>query len=280
MKDYTDYIDNALKDLYSDPSLEEDLDRFKAERKMAMRDRETTLRKRGLSDSKILNDLIISENKDIRADFINHRRETLEKRIENRLFYLKILLSISYFIFVGIAFLLDTFYNKDFDYSWIIIVASIVLYTDVLLMMPKKWHYKGKRKLPFSVATTIAILFTAFFFWLIMEIIHQMPNSAVVITATMFLITFFDSFIPVLTHEKHGIWHTIMAPPGIGLWAYITLGLLHVIHWATGWMLIVAGIAVSLIIFVIYYSRSHKLLIKSEQLRLENLANKEVQHEE
>lgn len=276
MKDYTDFIDITLSDLSGDPSMSEDLEKFKQKRKAQMRDRETSLRKRGLSDSKVIRDLIISENVDCRHDFIKEQRKALEDRIEKRLFRLKILLSISYYIFVGILFLLDTFYNHDFEHSWIIIAGGIVLYADFLLVMPEHLHYRGRRRLSLSTDVSIAVLITAFFLWLIMDIVFKMHNSELIITSTLLVLTIFDSFVPLLAHEKYGIWHTIATPPGIGTWLYLTLGLMHVIHWQTGWMLIVAGIAVSIIIFVIHYNRSNRLMERAEALRLEKLDNTEV----
>ena len=276
MKDYTDFIDITLSDLSGDPSLVEDLEKFKHKRKAQMRDREVELRKRGLSNSKVIRDLIISENVDCRHDFIKEQRKSLEDRVERRLFNLKLLLSVAYYIFVGILFLLDTFYNRDFAHSWLIIIAGIVLYTDFLLVMPPNLHYKGKRRLPLSASISVAVLLSAFFLWLVMDVVFKMHNSAVIITATLLILTIFDCFVPVLAKEKFGIWHTIIAPPGIGTWTYITLGLLHMIHWKSGWMLIVAGIAISIIIFVIYYNRTHRLLERAEKLRLESLDRTEV----
>ena len=277
MKDYTDFIDITLSDLSGDPSLSEDLEKFKHKRKAQMRDREVELRKRGLSNSKVIRDLIISENVDCRHDFIKEQRKSLEDRVERRLFNLKLLLSVAYYIFVGILFLLDTFYNKDFAHSWLIIVAGIVLYADFLLVMPAPLHYKGKRRLSFSHGVYTAVLISSFFLWLVMDVVFKMHNSAVIITATLLIITTFDSFVPVIANEKHAIWHTIITPPGIGCWLYLTLGLLHKIHWQTGWMLIVAGIAVSLIIFVIHYNRSNRLMERAEELRLDALDKTEVQ---
>lgn len=276
MKDYTDFIDITLSDLSGDPSMSEDLEKFKQKRKAQMRDRETSLRKRGLSDSKVIRDLIISENVDCRHDFIKEQRKALEDRIEKRLFRLKILLSVSYYIFVGILFLLDTFYNHDFKHSWIIIAGGIVLYADFLLVMPEHLHYRGRRRFSLSTAVSVAVLITAFFLWLIMDIVFKMHNSELIITSTLLVLTIFDSFVPLLAHEKYGIWHTIATPPGIGTWLYLTLGLMHVIHWQTGWMLIVAGIAVSIIIFVVHYNRSNRLMERAEALRLEKLDNTEV----
>ena len=70
MKNYTDFIDVTLSDFSNDTDIKYTLDDFKKKRKAEMRNREMVLRKRGLSDDKVISDLIISENIDARHDSI------------------------------------------------------------------------------------------------------------------------------------------------------------------------------------------------------------------
>ena len=271
MKNYTDFIDVTLSDFANDPDSAHALEEFKKKRKSEMRNREMVLRKRGLSDDKVISDLIISENIDARHDFIKEQRKSIEDKAEKTLFALKILLSVVYYMAIGIFYILDSFYNDDWAHSWIIIAGGIVLYILILFLMPEKFHYKGRRKVPFNYAVTISVAVVATFVFLVMEIVYNMHYSGIIFSITGFFIFFFDSFIPILTGQKYGLWHSITSIPLAGACLYITLSLLKIIPWQTGWLLIIAGIAVSIVVFVIAYNKKHQLSKRvTEFLKREN----------
>jgi len=276
MKDYTEFIDLELSD-FNDPAYEESLERFKTKRKTAMRDREVVLRKRGLSDAQVIYDLIISENKDIRHEFVEEQKKALEDSIEKRLFRMKILLSVVYFIFAGITYFAVSFTTGSWGLSWLIIVASIIFYIDFLLVMPKTLHYKGERTIKFSYAVSIAVMLIALLIWLILEIqTHGDTHiSWVVLTATLSIITFFDSFVPRLAKEKYAEYHTYLCAPLTCVFVYVTLGLLGLLEWHIGWLLVFFGIAISLLSFVIDTYRKYGLRARAEKLRLEKFEHKE-----
>ncbi len=276
MKDYTEYIDSELSD-FNDPTYEEDLAKFKAKRKSAMRDREVVLRKRGLSDAQVIFDLIISENSNVRNEFIEEKKQTLEDNIEKRLFKIKILLSVVYFIFVGITYFAVSFTTHHWDLSWLIIVGSIVLYADFLLVMPRTLHYRGERTLKFSYALYLALILIALFVWLIIEIqTHGDTHiSWIVLTSTLSIVSFFDTFVPRLAHEKHAIFHTYLGAPITCIFIYVTLGLTGLIGWHVGWLIIFIGIAISLLALAIDTYHKYGLRARAEKLRLERYANKE-----
>lgn len=259
MKSYTDFIDVTLSDFSNNPESSQALDEFKKKRKSEMRNREMILRKRGLSDDKVISDLIISENIDARHDFIKMQRKAIEDKAEKTLFALKILLSVVYFMAVGIFYILDSFYNDDWAHSWVIIVGGIVLYILILFLMPERFHYKGRRKVPFNYAVTISVLVVATFAFLVMEIVYNMHYSGVIFSITGFFIFFFDSFVPILSGQKYGLWNTICSIPLSCTCLYITLALLGIIPWQTGWLLIIAGIALSITVFVFNYNKKHHL---------------------
>ena len=267
MNNYTDFMDVTLSDFANDPSSAHALEEFKKKRKAEMRNREMVLRKRGLSDDKVISDLIISENIDARHDFIKEQRKSIEDKAEKTLFAMKILLSVVYYMAVGIFYILDSFYNDDWAHSWIIIAGGIVLYILILFLMPEKFHYKGRRKVPFNYAVTISVAVVATFVFLVMEIVYNMHYSGIIFSITGFFIFFFDSFIPILTGQKYGLWHSIISIPLAGACLYITLSLMKLIPWQTGWLLIIAGIAVSIVVFVVAYNKKHQLSKRVTEFR-------------
>lgn len=267
MKNYTDFIDVTLSDFSNDPDIKYTLNDFKKKRKAEMRNREMVLRKRGLSDDKVISDLIISENIDARHDFIKEQRKAIEDNAERTLFILKILLSVVYFMIDGIFFILDSFYNDDWAHSWIIIAGGIVLYILILFLMPEKYHYKGRRRIPFNYAVTISVLVVATFIFLVMEIVYNMHYSGIIFSITGFFIFFFDSFVPLLTNQKYGIWHSIFSVPLSCTCLYLTLCLRKVVPWQTGWLLIIAGMAVSIVLFVFAYNKKHRLSERINEYR-------------
>ncbi len=267
MKDYTDFIDVTLSDFANNAESAEDLEKFKFERKSAMRNRELQLRERGLSDSKVIKDLIISENIDARHDFIKLQRKSIEARAEKRMLILKFLLAVAYFMVIGILFILDSFYNDDWEHSWIIIVGGILLFAIMLFLMPNKFHYKGRRKVPFAYALGISILLMATFVWLIVEVVYGMHYSGVIFAITGFLLFSADAVVPALTKEKYSVWHSIVSTPLAAGCLYITLGLFKIVHWQTGWLLIIAGLVVSITIFVRSFNKKYKVSETTDKVR-------------
>ncbi|MBQ2500581.1 MAG: hypothetical protein II522_03855, partial [Clostridia bacterium] len=128
MKDYTEIVDVGLAEFESDISLLPALNKFKLEKKAAMRDRELLLRKRGLSDDHIIQDLIVSENMDIRSEFLSKIKRDEKNKAERRAMIAKVLLAVIYFMIVGMIFFLDEYINEDFEHSWLIPVAGILFF--------------------------------------------------------------------------------------------------------------------------------------------------------
>ncbi|MBQ1452027.1 MAG: hypothetical protein IIZ22_05130, partial [Clostridia bacterium] len=104
MKDYTEIVDVGLAEFENDISLLPALNKFKLEKKAAMRDRETLLRRRGLSDDHIIQDLIVSENMDIKNEFLSKIKRDEKNKAERRAMIAKVLLAVIYFMIVGMIF--------------------------------------------------------------------------------------------------------------------------------------------------------------------------------
>lgn len=271
MKDYTDFIDMTLSDFDEKADTARELEKFKLDRKSKMRSRELELRERGLTDSKVISDLIISENVDARHDFIKLQRKTIEDKAERRILLLKLLMAIAYFMVVGILFILDSVYNHDWEHSWIIIVGGIFLFAIMLFLMPNRFHYKGKRKIPFNYALTISVLLLATFVWLIVEIVYAMHYSGIIFSITGFLIFLVDAIVPVVIKQKYSVWHSIASTPFACACLYITLALMGIVSWKTGWLIIIAGLVISILIFVFSYNKKYRLSEKANKLRADNL---------
>lgn len=86
--------------------------------------------------------------------------------------------------------LYDSFYNNDWAHSWIIIAGGIVLYILILFLMPEKYHYKGRRRIPFNYAVTISVLVVATFIFLVMEIVYNMHYSGIIFQSRAFYFLF------------------------------------------------------------------------------------------
>ena len=267
MKDYTEIIDVALSEFEKDPALSVALDKFKAERKNAMRDRELTLRKRGLSDANIIEDIIVSENLNTKNDFLEKVHMDEKSKAEKRALIAKFLLAVIYFMVVGICYFLDSFINHDWPHSWLIIVAGILFFAIILFLMPNRFHYKGRRKLPLNYAIMISTLIVAFYIWLVFEIVFKMEYSAIIITVAMAVITFFDSWVPWFYNSRHAIFHTLICTPLFGTFLYVSLGLAHIVPWKIGWLIIIVALGIAIGAFLLAYNKKYRVSKHVREIR-------------
>ena len=259
LKDYTEIIDAALAEYESDISLLPAVNKFKTERKAKMRDRELQLRKRGLSDDHIIQDLIVSENMNAKHDFLAMVKKDEKNKAEIRAMVAKVLLSVIYFMIVGIIFFLDEFINEDFQHSWLIPVAGVLFYLIVLFLMPNRFHYGGRRAIPLHYALMISTALVALFVWLIFEIIFKLEYSIIIITLSLAIIAFWDAVVPWITGDKHAIVHTIISMPLCGVFVYLTVCFAGLVPWGRGWLIIIAAIALTIGIFLLAYNKKYRV---------------------
>ncbi len=259
MKDYTEIVDVGLAEFESDISLLPALNKFKLEKKAAMRDRELLLRKRGLSDDHIIQDLIVSENMDIRSEFLSKIKRDEKNKAERRAMIAKVLLAVIYFMIVGMIFFLDEYINEDFEHSWLIPVAGILFFIIFLFLMPNRFHYRGRRVVPVHYALMISTALVAVFVWLIFEIVFKMEYSIIIMTIALSIITFFDAVVPWIMNNRHAVAHTVVSLPLCGVFVYLTVGFAGLVPWRIGWLIIIAAIALTIGAFLIAYNRKYRV---------------------
>ena len=275
MKDYTEIVDVGLAEFESDLTLLPVLNKFKLEKKAAMRDREIQLRKRGLSDDHIIQDLIVSENMDVKNEFLAKIKKDEKNKAERRAMIAKVLLSVIYFMIVGMIFFLDEFINEDFEHSWLIPVAGILFFVIFLFLMPNRFHYGGRRFIPVHYALMISTALVAIFVWLIFEIVFKMEYSIIIMTIMFSIITFFDAVVPWITGDKHAIVHTIISMPLCGVFVYLTVGFAKLVPWRIGWLIIIAAIALTIGIFLIAYNKKYRISKHVREVRAYELIDTE-----
>jgi len=259
LKDYTEIVDVGLAEFESDISLLPALNKFKLEKKAAMRDRELLLRRRGLSDEHIIQDLIVSENMDIKNEFLSKIKRDEKNKAERRAMIAKVLLAVIYFMIVGMIFFLDEYINEDFEHSWLIPVAGILFFVIFLFLMPNRFHYGGRRFVPVHYALMISTALVAVFVWLIFEIVFKMEYSIIIMTIALSIITFFDAVVPWIMNYRHAVAHTVISLPLCGAFVYLTVGFAGLVPWRIGWLIIIAAIALAIGVFLIAYNRKYRV---------------------
>ena len=275
MKDYTEIVDVGLAEFENDLALMSAVNKFKTEKKAAMRDREVTLRKRGLSDDHIIQDLIVSENINVKNEFLTKIKRDEKNRAERRALVAKVLLGVIYFMIVGMIFFIDEYVNEDFEHSWLIIVAGILFFAIFLFIMPNRFHYGGKRRIPVHYALMISTALVAFFIWLIFEIVFKMEYSVIIITIALSIIAFWDAVVPWVTGDKHAIVHTIISMPLCGAFVYLTVGFAGLLPWRIGWLIIIGAIALTIGIFLIAYNKKYRVAAHVREVRAYELSEAE-----
>ncbi|MDD6807824.1 MAG: hypothetical protein PUD72_05195 [Oscillospiraceae bacterium] len=258
MKDYKEFIDITLSDLKDNPKYAKDLEEYKYNLKNEMCNRELELRERGLSDYNVIKDLIISENLDARHNFLSFQHNKNQRRIEKIRMIFKFILAIAYFCAIGIWYFLDSFYNDDWAHSWLIIAGGITVFIIMLFLMPNKLQYKGRRFFSLTVALEVSGILAAIYTFLVLNIVFKIEHAAVIIPAILTLTSLSIAIIPAMKKMKMYIVYTLIGIILASTFIYIALSYLHLVPWQIGWLIIIAGIIVDLVILLIYIAKKEK----------------------
>jgi hypothetical protein len=131
MEGYIDYINSSLPDDKGNRLL------YKYKKKVLdeMTTRADEIASRGISDSKVINDLVISEYSELDEKFKEYyAKETASQKLRRGII-LNAIGSAIYLILIVSGFLAVSFITKRWDMTWAIVVDGVLLWVAYLLML-------------------------------------------------------------------------------------------------------------------------------------------------
>lgn len=249
MEQFISFIDKELPDQRGNEIL------YKFKRKLLgeMNDRYLEVSQRGISNQKVISDLVISEHSDIDKEYkAFYTSETAAQRTKRNLI-INVSGSVIYILSAIILFLGVSFLTQKWGQTWLIVVDGILLWVSYLLFLGVKKFTAMKRifhifariflALDVMVLTVAAFLFTLVMVGFLQSWIIVIGGVAVVFVA--------DALYACFTKRRLAIFVCVLYIPPIAAMLYIILSALGILAWNTGWMLIIFSLVLDFAIIYI-----------------------------
>lgn len=258
MEQFIKYIDSELPPQKNN----ELLYKFKRSVLDEMNLRYSEVMKRGITNTKVITDLVISEYPDLKSDFEKFSLQQGAKAKSKRKLILNFAGSLIYILCLIIAFLGISFVTRKWSYTWLIIVDGILLWVSYIL------HISMKKVLTFKkifhifarliFAGELMILSVAIFLFVLK--FTGNPLSWLIVIAGVAAMFIGDSALAVAAKRRLAIMNILISIPVVATMLYIILSAAAITAWHTGWLLIIFSLILDFVIIsaTIYKNKKQK----------------------
>lgn len=246
MEKFIKYINSSLPDEKGN----EILYRFKRKKLDEMNEQYSTVMQRGISNTDVLSDLVISEHQNLKSEFIDFKNKELAAKRAKRNTILNIVGSITYILVIIIAFLGIGFSTHIWSPTWLIVADGILLWVAYLLSLGVNKISKMKRFFHvfarILMAMDVMVVAVAVFLFCLSALNLEHSWLIVILgVASMFIA---DAVFAVKTKQKLAIMNILIYMPVVATMLYIILSGFGLVPWNTGWLLIIVSLILNLII--------------------------------
>ncbi|OQA48081.1 MAG: hypothetical protein BWY46_01555 [Firmicutes bacterium ADurb.Bin300] len=260
MTGLSDYIDKTLAGIKNNDALY----RYKGKLLGEMSARADELQMRGLSDKKVILDLIEQEYPNLAEDFL--QRQKKQKSGKSALLKgLSLITGFLLYTFVlTLVYLAFSFITEAWALSWLIMVNGIILFL-VVYFLKLLGSTAGKHRYKTARACLIAaIMLCAVFVFLISQVLLTVNKSYLIFLAAVAIAIICDVILAYSTNQKFAIFNLLIALPSSAALIYIILSLLELISWHPYWLIILNAFLADFIIIILAISRNSKNSEKEE----------------
>lgn len=246
MEKFIKYINASLPEEKSN----ELLYKFKRKKLDEMNEQFSVVMQRGISNTEVLSDLVISENPDLKAEFDTFKSKELAAKRAKRNTLLNIIGSITYILVIIILFLGIDFSTHVWSPTWLIVADGILLWVAYLLSLSVNKISKMKRFFHIFarilMAIDVMVVSVAVFLFCLSFL--KLDNSWLVVILGIAAMFVADAIFAVKTKQKLAIMNILVYMPVVATMLYIILAGFGVLAWNTGWLLIIISLILNLII--------------------------------
>lgn len=260
---FTDYAEQALKGLPNTKSAY----LYKQEVIARMTERANELIKSGLSDNNVINELVISEFKDIEKEYYISRQNKNKKASAKKISSLAVLGVFGYTLALVILYLAVSFLSNLWGKTWLILVAGILLPAAAgCVVAASKTGGKGMvRSFASRMLISLAIFVVATVSFLILLIFSGLGKSWLIFLGAAVLCLITDSAMAFACKQKSAIITLVLNIPAIGALLYVILGILGAVPWHPGWVIILISIVFDIAVVAAKIVSSSKKEVEDEQ---------------
>lgn len=257
--DYCEHIERIMKEKGSSPLT------FVFKRRVLeeMDERTNEVSKRGLSDEKVLHDLIIDEfgEKKVLSDYEKYLQEIKEKK------QLKaapivcaavMLLSVAVYLIIG--------FTSDFWHpTWLIIEgAATAVFIGLMLFGVSLLHRHHFLYFLLRLLVAGSVMVLSQFVFLVLRIPFGIENAYLVFLGALGLMFVTDFILAAATKQRLLILNAIVTVPVLAAFVYVILGLLHVISWWPWRFIFLGAVFCDLLIILGVLAHNKKYSYKPE----------------
>lgn len=259
---FVDYIENSLRDIPYDDIL------YNFEKKTAEEAEKTErrVRKAGLNDEKIINDLLVSEHADIREKYGEYRRAELKRRREHRMHVLFAKGTPIYFLAAVAVYLLISFATHAWNRTWLAIIVAVTVWYDTvggwfvyeLATKRRAFHIISR------VILALGVMLTSVCVYLHFQMLAPFINCWVIVTGGVILMYCADVIFAAVTKQRMLIINILVYILASSPMLYVILCGVRVLQWRTGWLLIIGAIFLDILTVAGVLANRRKYVYKPE----------------
>ena len=264
MKDFIEYIEASCK------SLGEGRMAYLYKRSVldGMNDRTKELLRAGLSDEKVISDLIIDEYGDLKEKYGAFVKAQKKKERAHFMKYALPIGGLVALVFIFAAYFTVSDFTRAWDKTWLIIVggifAMIIFYLSLaikkLCTMRRIFHPLARVFIAGCV-----MLFSVFVF---LFLLMMLPESAVtwpVIPMGVALMLLCDLAFSYVTKQKFRTISFFIYMPAVAAMTYIVLAAYGVVSWSGGWPVVLVGLLVDLVYILAVLAYNMKYFVYRQE---------------
>lgn len=262
MKDFIDYIESSLKDVPDSPILY----RYKKQLLDKITSRADEITHSGLQNEKVLCDLICDEFGDLKSDYKVFEADEKKKKHDKLMRKFIAANSVILFVIMLLIYFALSFSTGRWDLTWLIIVGGVFALTIYLLHFLIKRLFKMRRIFhPFGrVLTAACVMMATVFAFLFCLMIVPMENAWTIVPGGVALMFIIDGILSVTTKQKMAFINWLIYVPAVSAMIYVILGAYSVVSWNTGWLIVIGGVVIDLLIAIGIIAANSKYIYKQE----------------
>lgn len=262
MKDFIDYIEESCADLEDGAVLY----KYKRELLEKMTERANEITHSGLKDEQVLCDLIKDEYPDICGDYDQYALK--EKRKRRAQFKRKLIAvcSSALAVIVLAAFFVISFMTHRWDVTWLMPVGGVILGIIYFTHFGIRRLFKMRRLFhPVArVLTAVCVMLFTTFVFLFCAAATEIPNPWAIFPLGIILALAIDALLAHITHQKLAVINYLVYIPFIAALLYVVLGAYYIVPWSPGWIIVILGVPVDMIVAIISILNNSKYIYKQE----------------
>ena len=248
MEQYISYINQVLPDKHGDSTLY----RFKKKILDEMTQRANEVASHGLTDRKVIDDLIISEYADLDAQYQAYSKKEYEAKHLRKRVLGNVIGSLIYILATVTVFLGVSMMTHAWAQTWVIVVDGILLWVvyllslgvNKLISMKKIFHIFARILLFGAVVVATVAAF------LLVVALTDLPHSWLMVMAGLAAAFISDGIFATVTKSRFAIFYWLLYVPVIATFLFIIVGVLQLLPWGIAWMMIPLSLILDLVIIL------------------------------